>query len=86
MYSGKYKKALEWLIQALNNNKVEDILEQGDCFYINNLSDVHARQVYKATFNNKEKCLPKICTNSDLNKSRHFRSRPESRIIKQNKY
>ena len=80
-YEGKIKKAIDYLINLINNNQFKIILEQGNCLYIDNLKTVHRRNAYEPNYGPKARWLSRIVTTNDLRKTRHLRNKPYSRKI-----
>lgn len=80
-YSGMEKEAIEFVLDVLDRNKIEIILETGNCLYIDNFKTVHKRDSFKPNYGNEARWLTRIVMANDLRKTRNVRNEVNSRII-----
>ena len=75
------RAAMDYLIQALDENLTGVALLPGECLFIDNYKVVHGRSSFKARFDGTDRWLKRINIARDLRKSRGVRKAPASRVI-----
>jgi Fe(II)/alpha-ketoglutarate-dependent arginine beta-hydroxylase len=75
------RSAMDYLIQAIDENLTGVALLPGECLFIDNYKAVHGRSSFKARFDGTDRWLKRINIARDLRKSRSVRKAPASRVI-----
>jgi hypothetical protein len=73
--------AMDYLIQAIDENLRGVALLPGECLFIDNYKAVHGRSSFKARFDGMDRWLKRVNIARDLRRSRGARRAPASRKI-----
>jgi Taurine catabolism dioxygenase TauD, TfdA family len=75
------RSAMDYLIQAIDENLTGVALLPGECLFIDNYKTVHGRSSFKARFDGTDRWLKRINIARDLRKSRAVRKAAAARVI-----
>ncbi|HEV3457135.1 MAG TPA: guanitoxin biosynthesis L-enduracididine beta-hydroxylase GntD [Thermoanaerobaculia bacterium] len=75
------QRALEALIEAIDQRLQEVVLEPGDVYLIDNFKAVHGRRPFKARYDGTDRWLKRINVTRDMRKSRAERPGAADRVI-----
>jgi hypothetical protein len=75
------RRALEALIQAIDEHIEEVALKAGDVCFIDNYRAVHGRNPFKARYDGNDRWLKRINITRDIRKSRNARLSSSARVI-----
>ena len=75
------RKAMDYLIRAIDESLTGIALLPGECLFIDNYRAVHGRSSFKARFDGTDRWLIRVNIARDLRKSRAVREAPASRVI-----
>lgn len=79
--SAEQRRAYEHLVLALQRNKQNILLNEGDCLYIDNYRAVHAREPYEPRFDGSDRWYRRVYISADIRLSRAARRAATSRVI-----
>jgi L-asparagine oxygenase len=78
--------AMRFISTALEQNRRDITLAQGDCLYLDNFFAVHGRAAYRPKYGPEGRWFSRLVMTRDLRKTRTFRARPDARIMLKNIY